>query len=300
MKVKKSLDWNQFSWPLVSRLLGIAGAITVVSIFVRHPSFPTPDKILVLLACIGMVLGQTKEVLFRLVPFATLFAVYESFRGLAHIINTHVHFTPMIIADRWLFGSLPTATLQTWLWHGSVRWYDMALYITYMLHFVMPLSLAMFIWRWHDSQYWRYVASYGILSMAGFVTYLLFPAAPPWMASDQGYIAPIIRISSHVWRALGVQDFPTLYNKISPNPVAAVPSLHAAYATMFALWIYKLFGKKWGAIAAIYPIALCFGIVYQGEHYVVDAILGIVYAAVSFAVARHWHNRKNTKTFARD
>lgn len=186
--------------------------------------------------------------------------------------------------DEWLFGSLPTATLQSWLWHGAVRWYDMLLYLVYMLHFVLPLGLAVLVWKFRSTQYWRYVATYLFVSFSGFVTFLLFPAAPPWMASDLGYIQPIERVSSHVWAALGIHDFPSLYNRISPNPVAAVPSLHTAYAVLLSLFIYKLFGKKWGLISAIYPTLIMFGTVYQGEHYVVDVILGILYAVAGYYI----------------
>jgi membrane-associated phospholipid phosphatase len=116
----------------------------------------------------------------------------------------------------------------------------------------------------------------------GFLTFLAFPAAPPWMAVEKGLIPPITRISSQIWAALGIQDFPSVYNKISPNPVAAVPSLHAAYATLLVIFIYKAFGKKWALVAAIYPFIIYVGTVYSGEHYAIDEILGGLYALVAY------------------
>ncbi len=278
--------------PKISQVVGFIGTLACVAIFVHEPSFPTPDKLLVLLTFVCMSFGQALAMLKRLAPFVGLLFVYESFRGIAHHLNAHVNYTPMIQADEWLFGTLPTVSLQHWLWHGNVQWYDFVLYIVYMLHFVVPLALAVLIWKKRDTFYWQFMSSYVVLSFAGFLTYLVFPAAPPWMASDQGLITPIIRISSQVWHALGVQDFPSLYNQLSPNPVAAVPSLHAAFATLFALYIFSLFGKKWGSLALLYPSLLYFGIVYQGEHYVIDVLLGILYAGAAFLVTNWFFARK--------
>jgi hypothetical protein len=161
-------------------------------------------------------------------------------------------------------------------------WYDFVFYGAYMLHFILPLALLVLMWKFHDHHFWRGASTYIVLSFAGFLTFLLFPAAPPWLASDQGFIEPITRVSSHVFAAMGVQDFPSLYNKMSPNPVAAVPSLQAAYAALFAIFIWRYFGRKWGAIASVYPALIWFGTVYMGEHYAIDEILGIVYAVAAY------------------
>lgn len=270
------------AWPQIFHVIGTVGALLFVTVFAQSPSWPTPDKLLVFMTFVSMSFGQARELLKRFVPFVSLLLVYESFRGIAHQLNSNVHYLWMPHADRSIFGVLPTAWLQHYWWHGQVQWYDFAFYIFYMLHFVFPIALALIVWKLRDHFYWQYISSYIALSFAGFATYLLYPAAPPWMASDKGLIEPITRVSSSVWYALGIHDFPSLYNKIAPNPVAAVPSLHAAYATLFVLFAYRLFGKRWAALAMIYPVMIWLGTVYQGEHYAVDAMLGIIYAVASF------------------
>lgn len=223
----------------------------------------------------------------RFVPFVGLLLVYESFRGIVPHLNNHVHYTWMADVDKLLFfGQLPTAWLQHHLWHGHVQWFDFVLYITYMMHFVLPFALAFLVWELRDKHYWHYVTSYITVSFAGFLTFLAFPAAPPWMASDKGFIEPITRISSSVWAHLGIHDFPSVYNKISPNPVAAVPSLHAAYATLFAIFVFTLFKKSaWKYLSLLYPAFIYFGTVYQGEHYAIDELLGGVYAVGAYFAA---------------
>jgi TRAP-type uncharacterized transport system fused permease subunit len=113
-----------------------------------------------------------------------------------------------------------------------------------MMHFVFPIILAIIVWKLRPQKYWQLVVSYLFVSFSGFLVFLLFPAAPTWMASDMGLIEPIRRISSDIWWSLGIHDFPSVYNQISPNAVAAVPSLHAAYATLFALYITTLFKSR--------------------------------------------------------
>lgn len=272
---------------LFTRALGVVGTLACIVIFVREPSFPTPDKIVVFLTFVFMIFNQALELLKRLLPFAGLLIVYESFRGLVPSLNAHVNYMFMVHVDRFFgLGSLPTSLLQGWWWHGTVQWYDYMFYETYMLHFVLPFALALLVWKIREKHYWRYVTTYLTVSFAGFLTFLVFPAAPPWLASDKGMIPHITRVSSEIWASLGVHDFPSLYNKISPNPVAAVPSLHAAYATLFALFVFRLFPKsKWKWVSLIYPINIYLGTVYMGEHYAIDELLGILYALGAYVVA---------------
>ncbi|MDB5163762.1 MAG: hypothetical protein JWS12_380 [Candidatus Saccharibacteria bacterium] len=235
---------------------------------------------------VAMMFNQAQEALKRLVPFVGLLVVYESFRGLSAHLNSHVHFTFMANFDKVIgFGQLPTVRLQQWLWQGHVQWYDFLFYIIYMLHFVLPLALAIVVWKKRDKLYWRYMTTFIVLSFGGFLTYVLYPAAPPWMASDQDFIHPIAHISGYVWGALGIQDFPSVYNKISPNLVAAVPSLHAAYATLIAIFVIKWFNNRYRWLVLIYPFLMYLGTIYMGEHYLFDALLGSLYAAAAYLVS---------------
>lgn len=263
--------------------VGVAGTLACILLYIKEPSFPTPDKLLVFGLFIAMIFSQATELLKRFGPFVALILVYESFRGAADYLNKNVNFEFMIDADKWLFfGQLPTITLQNWLWHGHLQWYDFALYLAYMMHFVFPLVLAVVIWKKFPAKYWNFISAYVVLMFSGFLTYLLFPAAPPWMANDLGYIPPVERISSQVWYTFGIADFPSFYNRIAPNPVAAVPSLHAAFAVLFAVYVTVLFKSKWRFLAWVYPFLIIFGTVYMGEHYLIDAVLGIIYALVAY------------------
>jgi membrane-associated phospholipid phosphatase len=267
------------------RIIGALGTMACIVLFIRTPSFPTPDKILVFLIFVFMMFNEAWEMFKRFAPFIIILLVYDSFRGLVPLLNSHVHYTLMSNFDKFMFGTLPTVTLQKWLWHGYVTWYDFMFYAVYMMHFVLPIVLAIIVWKLRASHYWKFVTAYLFTSFAAFVVFLAYPTAPPWLASQNGYIAPIARVSSAVYSAMGIKNFPSLYNHFAPNPVAAVPSLHAAYATLFVLFVFKLFGKKWGTLSLIYPALMIFGVVYMGEHYVFDVVTGIILAVIGFLIA---------------
>jgi hypothetical protein len=264
------------------QVIGITGVLISIGLFIAKPSFPTPDKLIVFLFFVFLIFEQATQMLKRLGPFVALLLVYESFRGIAHRLNSHVHYTLAPHIDRLLFGSLPTKTLQNWLWKGHTSWYDIAFYIPYMLFFVIPLGLAILVWKTKDSYYWQVVTIYLTVFFGAFLTFLVYPTAPPWLAAQNHYIEPLTRVSSSVWYSLGIHDFPSVYNHIAPNPVAAVPSLHAACATLLSLFAFKIYGRRWGLLSLIYPALIYVGVVYQGEHYAFDVMAGIIYAVAGY------------------
>ncbi len=72
-----------------------------------------------------------------------------------------------------------------------------------------------------------------VLSFAAFLTFLFYPAMPPWLAVYNGIIPPLhdvtVRTTDLFKRGPGL---PTLFSVMSPNMAAAMPSLHAAYPMM--------------------------------------------------------------------
>ena len=255
--------------------------VTAIALLTFQRNFWTPDTLFILLFTVFVVFGQARPFLIRMAPLLLLLLTYDFLRNFADDLNHQVHFYEMINIDRAWFGTLPTTTLQQWWWHGSLQWYDFYFYLLYTFHFLAPVLLALAIWKFRDQLYWPFVTAIVGLSFAAFLTYLIFPAAPPWMAAQLGYIEPVHRISSDIWSAMGVTNFSVIYAQFS-NQVAAVPSLHAAYPLLFVLFLGKMFG--WGKVwwVLVYPVSVWVGIVYLGEHYVVDAVLGIIYALLAY------------------
>ena len=66
------------------------------------------------------------------------------------------------------------------------------------------------------------------------------------------------------------------------NNVAAMPSLHAAYALLVVLFLWRLSPWWVRPLLALYPPAMAFSLVYGGEHYIVDCVAGWAYAAFAY------------------
>jgi hypothetical protein len=229
------------------------------------------------------VLGWARGVLLEWLPFALVLIGYDLLRGRADGLLASAAYRPQLEADAFLFGgNVPTVWLQDRLWHGSahLRWYDYAVWGVYMSYFVATYVVAGVLWFVARDRFRRYVASAVLLAGLGLVTFALFPAAPPWLASREGELEWTTRmigpISAHV--PFFTFSFEGLYDRGSEyaNPVAAVPSLHAAYTLLIALFLWRLAGRARPLLAA-YPLAMAFALVYAAEHYVVDILLGWAY-----------------------
>lgn len=246
-------------------------------------SFLTSDIIFVLLLPVFFLYGKGVDYVKRFFPFVAIIIFYDSLRSLVPFFVHDAHFFEMINFDKFIGGGqLPTVNLQNVLYHGQLHWYDYYFYFSYLLHFLAPYLIAIVIWKFRTAAYWRFITALIVLSYGAFITYLIFPAAPPWMASNVGYIDHVTKISTAVWFGWGIHSYSNIYATLNANPIAAVPSLHAAYPLLDLFFINRLFGKKFAIPFAIYPLTVWFGVVYLGEHYVFDVLLGIVYAFVAF------------------
>jgi hypothetical protein len=89
----------------------------------------------------------------------------------------------MINADKFLFGGLPTIQLQSALFSSArLRWYDYVSVILYISHFVIPMVIAFIFWLYDRPLFKQFTFGFLVLSYMAFVTYIVFPAMPPWMA----------------------------------------------------------------------------------------------------------------------
>lgn len=222
-------------------------------------------------------------------PFAFALWLYDLSRGRADGLLFHAHYLPQLEADRWLFGVVPTAWLQHRLWHGQahLRWYDYAAWLVYLSYFFATLLLAAALWKFAPSRFRRYVATVTTLALLGATTYTLFPAAPPWLAAEHGLL-PAWRLVPAIWAHVPYVSFQTLVERGSrySNKVAAVPSLHTAFTLLVSLTLWPVAPRVVKPLLVLYPLAMGFALVYLGEHYALDVLLGYAYALVAFFVVR--------------
>jgi membrane-associated phospholipid phosphatase len=249
------------------------------------------------------VRGFARGVIVDWLPFYLILVAYDFLRG---FVGAHPffdpHFLPQIRIDEFLFGGIPTVTLQDKLYEvGRLPWYDVYSWLTYLTHYFAVFIVAAILWRVARPRFLQFRAMVVTLSLSAFLTYAFLPAAPPWMASDYGYIDhPVYRVIGSVWSELGVYPAASIWDKGDSlyNPVAALPSLHAAFPMLLLCFFWR--DGKWLRLAgAIYVLSMGWTLVYGGEHYVFDILLGWVYGvAVYFGVLwarRRWAARRRNR-----
>jgi PAP2 superfamily len=234
--------------------------------------------------------GYFRGLVFNWLPFFGLLIVYDWLRGAAAALS-RVHFAEQLRFDRDLFGgTTPTVWLQHLLWHGQVAWYDVVALLVYLTHFFAVPMVAMVLWRIDRQRFRDFVLALAVVTTAALLTYAIYPAAPPWLAGQMRLMAPVARIIPITFVHLDFRPAGTLieggYHFV--NAVAAVPSQHASWSLLIAIALWPRRRRWLRPLVALYPLAMAFTLVYSGEHFVFDILLGWGYTIWSVAAVRCW------------
>jgi len=247
--------------------------------------------------CVSDLRRRVPRLAIEWAPFIGVLFVYDRLRGFADGLVFPARELPQIHVEAALFGKpIPTVRLQTHLWHGGsqLHWWDYATWLVYLSHFFATLVVAAVLWTWAHDRFARFATMVCVLAVTGFATYALYPAVPPWLAARHGEVGQSNRLIGIIWQHVPVAHYGSLFEKGQgyANNVAAMPSLHAAYALLITLFLWRLV-PRWARVPlALYPPAMAFALVYAGEHYLVDCLAGWVYATATFLAVNLWFERR--------
>lgn len=247
----------------------------------------TPDRYLIVLILGTLFIHKTFKFLHDFIPFILIILSYDFFRGFVDDINPHIHYLSKINLTKFIFnGHLPTVDLQNIFYTpGILHWYDYGGSILYLLHFAVPLAFAFILWLYKRKGFLEFSVGLSLVSYGALLVYLFYPTAPPWLAAKHQMIPHVTKIFDIVLLSFPEKlHLPTLYQYIGQNLVAAVPSMHAAYSFLVFLYAFRYF-KKWGLIFLPYFLLMDVAIVYLGEHYVVDILLGFIFDLIFFVLS---------------
>jgi membrane-associated phospholipid phosphatase len=251
-------------------------------------------------ACATELSRRVPRFVFDWLPFMAVLFVYDRLRGFADGLLFPTHALPQIRLEAALFGRpIPTVWLQEHLWHGAahLHWWDYATWFIYVTHFFATLAVAAALWLWWHDRFARFATMVCVLALTGFSTYLFYPADPPWLAARQGLVGQSNRIVGVVWPHVPLAHYGSLFEKGQhyANNVAAMPSLHAAYALLIVLFLWRYVPRWTKPLLALYPPAMAFSLVYTGEHFAVDCLIGWVYASVTYFTVTWWFERRESR-----
>lgn len=305
------------------RRTAVATWVVVLAISVARSGVPIDREAIIVWIATGLLaLSIGRRPLWTVavdwLPFALVLVVYDLTRGAADALNRPTMWTPQLAADRWIGGGVePTVWLQQHLKDVSPPWWEVAVSCTYVSYFIAPYAVAGVLWLRHRRLWGRFAARFLVISLLGLAVFVLFPAAPPWAASQctpaqvadhpsepaclglltgrpdggllgaftvthPGAASHVERVSGRGFEELGLHFATRLLNEgqADVNAVAAIPSLHAAISLLIAVFLWPIVRAWWRLLLVAYPLVMAFSLVYSAEHYVVDILLGWALCAV--------------------
>ena len=166
---------------------------------------------------------------------------------------------------------------------------DLIAMFFYFMHFVLPIVVGFVFWLNSRNHYWRFIAALLLMCFLAFLTYLVYPSAPPWYQ-----LPDVVKINDQTVHRLWGNTLVVIYHAFNPNQFAAFPSLHAAFPALAAVYAWR----RYRALAiglVLWTLAVVVSIVYLGEHYVVDALASVFYVAAAAIIVEsvsRWRARR--------
>jgi membrane-associated phospholipid phosphatase len=175
-------------------------------------------------------------------------------------------------------GTCPTTRLQCALGRaGRIGLFDYVLSAVHWSWFFVPHGTLAYVLLRHREHFPRSAVLMAACFDLGCVVYWSVPTAPPWWAGANGDMPPVRRIMAEAGERFWKRLWNPLYSSLQGNPFAAMPSLHFGTSVMAARILSQV-GRGHAALGWLYALTLGFGLVYLGEHYVVDLLAGLALA----------------------
>jgi len=164
------------------------------------------------------------------------------------------------------------------IWYGTI-------------HFVMPVVALVVLYRKMPARYVRWRNT--LLCMLGIalVGFWLYPLMPPrLMPSSYGFVdgaARYFNFGPQVRVRLGPDGQPSAAAVAQfGNLFAAMPSLHIGWSTWSMLALWPVVRRRWvKVLLACYPVSICFCIVVTANHWILDAVGGLVVLTLGWCCA---------------
>jgi hypothetical protein len=204
--------------------------------------------------------------LYRLVRGAVDGRAADSFENARNLISLerslHVFVEPSVQA--WATGTAQIIDFASWMYINS--------------HFVITVSTLIWLYRFRNGAFYFVRNMFMVAMGLALVGYVIYPTAPPRFFPEWGF-------SDSVATFTGIDPDSGLASALV-NPFAAVPSMHVAFALMIGWPMARLVQHTILRVAwRLYPFLVTFVVVATGNHFIMDAVLGALTAAVSAYVA---------------
>jgi len=149
-----------------------------------------------------------------------------------------------------------------------------------------------FVWLYRRSRdgFQSFRDGFLVATALAVVIHWLYPTAPPRLAG--------VGLEDTLLMLSGI-DIGSQTSSALSNPVAAVPSLHAAYALGVGIGMIRFARSHLARLGgALYPPLVVLTIVVTGNHFLLDAVAGMAVLAVGFLLVRAFRRRHSEQARA--
>jgi hypothetical protein len=280
-------------WTILAPLPFFAHAAWALSRGAFHWENAALLGLVVLLFSVG---PRTKKLFLGIYPIGLVALFYDSMRAVQNVGVTpeSVHLCDLRAHELALFGvqmNGARVTYHDWFQAHPSPVLDAVCAIPYGTFIFVCIACAVWLYIRDYPRMVRFTWCFFALNVCGFVTYHLYPAAPPWYFHAHGCTVDVFTRASEgpalarVDARLGLQYFASMYGR-SSSVFGAMPSLHCAYALIVAVEGWHVFSKAWRAASIGFFVLMVFSAVYLDHHWVLDAIAGVLYCLVVVGTAR--------------
>jgi hypothetical protein len=159
----------------------------------------------------------------------------------------------------------------TWLIVGMNYYYAVA-------HFLVTVGVLVWLYQRHPDYYVPARSVFLVTNAVALVVFYVYPLAPPRLFPGYGYIDTVI--SHGTWGSWASGDVAA-----ATNQYAAMPSMHVAWSVWCAVAIVLLARRRWVRVFGVaHPAATLVVIVATGNHFLLDAVGGMLALGVGYAV----------------
>jgi hypothetical protein len=145
------------------------------------------------------------------------------------------------------------------------------------LHFAVTIGVLGWLFARHPGRYRPYRWWMFGTTVSALIGFWFYPLAPPRMMF--GYVDTVLAF--HTWGLYDSSPLATVSNQY-----AAMPSLHTAWSLWCAVAIVQVARQTWVKVLAVcYPVCTVIVIMGTANHFILDAVGGVVSLAFGLLVA---------------
>ncbi|MEE9555327.1 MAG: phosphatase PAP2 family protein [candidate division Zixibacteria bacterium] len=204
-------------------------------------------------------------------PFAYCLAIYTNLHDTIHFANPNDIHDTLIAIDQWMFGVQPVVWAEQFIQPVLTEFFSFCYMIFFLFAPIVALTLLV---NGRRTQFRETLISVILCFYAGYILYVIFPAAPPRIMLKDMY-------------TIGFNGTPIadaalmMVNLLPSDSRAAFPSLHAAVTLLSLMFAFKY--VRWLFWAMLpFCTGLILSTIYLRHHYVIDLLVGFLLGVLAF------------------